>query len=81
MKNSLEELRSHLFDVIERLKEGNDPDADPKDCIDIERAKAINNTASAIIHSAKVELDAFKLLSKEGDVTGLKKSGILRIEE
>ena len=38
---NLNDLQSHLFDVIERLKEGNDPDADPKDSISIDRAKAI----------------------------------------
>lgn len=61
---TLQDLREHLFDTIERLKEGNDPDADPKDAIDIKRAKAIREVASEIVASAKVEIDAIRILAK-----------------
>ena len=62
MNTSLNDLRSHLFEVIERLKEGNDPDADPKDAIDIERAKVIADVAKEVISSAKVEVEALKVM-------------------
>ena len=53
-----------MFDVIERLKEGNDPDADPKDAMEIDRAKAIAGIADKVIKSAKIEVDAMKLVSQ-----------------
>lgn len=62
-KTSLTDLRNHLFDVIERLKDSNDPDADEKDTISIETAKAINQTAGEIIESAKVEVEALKIIA------------------
>lgn len=78
---SLNALRGHLFDVIERLKDSNDPDADKKDIIDIGTANAINKTAQTIINAAKVEVEAFKLISKEGEISQLKNSGILMLGE
>lgn len=50
MKNKIEDLRNHLFETIERLK-------DDEDTIDIDRAKAINEVARTVIASAKVEVD------------------------
>jgi len=82
MKNiSLSDLRMHLFDVIERLKESGDPDADPKDTIDVQTAKAINQTAQSIINSAKVEVEALKLIAEEGEISSIKNSGILKLKE
>ncbi len=78
---SLNALRGHLFDVIERLKDSNDPKADPKDIIDIETAKAINQTAGQIINSAKVEVAALRLIGEEGELSGMKHSGILKLKE
>lgn len=63
-RTTLQDLREHLFDTIERLKEGNDPNADPKDTIDIKRAKAIREVAAEIVASAKVEVDAIRILAK-----------------
>lgn len=81
-KTTLSDLREHLFDVIERLKEGNDPDADIKDSIDINRAKEINHTAQAIINSAKVEVDAWKIIAKESDLDAhLEKSDFLLLNK
>lgn len=49
--NKINDLRDHLFDVIERLK-------DPKDkTIDLETAKVICDAAQVIVNSAKVEVD------------------------
>ena len=63
-RTTLADLRGHLFDTIERLKEGNDPEADPKDTIDLDRAKCIAGVAGQIIQSAKVEVDAMKIVSQ-----------------
>lgn len=47
-KNKIEDLRNHLFEVIERLKDGD---------IEIETAHAITSVADVIVKSAKVEVD------------------------
>lgn len=62
-KTSLEDLRMHMFDVIERLKTNDDPDADPKDKINIETAKAITDAGKIIIDAAKAEIEALKIIS------------------
>lgn len=54
MKNKLSDLRNHLFETIERLKDDEKP-------MEIDRAKAISDVAQAIINSAKVELRAIEL--------------------
>jgi hypothetical protein len=56
-RNKIEDLRNHLFETIELLKDGD---------IDVERAKAIADVAHQINLSAKVEIDYLKLLSREG---------------
>jgi ribosomal protein S3AE len=81
---NLSDLRLHLFDVIERLKEGNDPKADPKDSISIERAKAINESAKEIINIAKVEVDAIKIIADSNTKSAeaiLKQSGVFQLKE
>lgn len=50
-KNDITELRSILFDTLRGLKDKT---------IDIEQAKAINDTAQVIVNSAKVEVDYAK---------------------
>jgi glutamine synthetase type III len=55
-KNKITDLRDHLFEVIERLKE-----TDSKESIDLEKAKAIADTAQVIINSVKVEVDFMKI--------------------
>lgn len=48
MKNKIDDLRNHLFEVIEALKDEEKP-------MDIERARAISDVAQTIIESAKAE--------------------------
>jgi hypothetical protein len=48
--NDINALRTALFDTLRGLQNKEDP-------LDIERAKAINDTAQTIINSAKVEVD------------------------
>ena len=60
MKNTLADLRNHLFETIEALKDEERP-------MDIERAKAVANVAAKLIDSAKVEV---KYLEVTGQATG-----------
>jgi hypothetical protein len=55
MKNKITDLRNHLFEALERLK---DPELDLEK--EIQRAKAIKEVGSVIIDSAKVEVDFIK---------------------
>jgi|GEM_PF-2327127 len=64
-KNDITELRSILFDTLRGLKDKS---------IDIEHAKAINDTAQVIVNSAKVEVDYAK---NTGHATN---SGFMKIE-
>jgi hypothetical protein len=61
-KNKLSDLRNHLFETLERLKDKDDP-------MDIPRAKAIAGVAQVIINSATVEVKAINALGRE-EATG-----------
>jgi hypothetical protein len=67
-KVNLTAINEALYDVMLRLKEGNDPESDPKDGISIERAKAITDVAQVIVNSAKVQCDFLKSVMKETTV-------------
>jgi len=60
-ENTVQDLRKHLFETIQALK-------DPDNPMDIGRAKAISNAAQVVVNSAKVEIDYMKLTG--GDGTG-----------
>ena len=65
-KNKLSDLNNHLFAQLERL---NDEDlSDEKIKSEVNRAKAISGIASQVIKSAKVTIDAMKLVAS-GDYT------------
>lgn len=49
MKNRMSDLRNHLFETIEQLKDKDTP-------LEVSRAKAISEVAQTIIESAKVEI-------------------------
>lgn len=49
-KNTMTDLRNHLFEVMEQLKDDEKP-------MDLQRAKAVVDVAQTIINSAKVEVD------------------------
>lgn len=55
-KNTIKDLRDHLFETIEALK-------DPDKPMEITRAQAISDVAQTIINSAKVEVDMIKAVS------------------
>ena len=64
-KVNLNQVNQTLFDVMQRLMEGNDPNADAKDTISVERAKAIVDVAQTIVNSAKVQSDFIKAVVRE----------------
>ncbi len=55
MKNRMSDLRNHLFETLENLK-------DPDKPMDLQRAKAISEVAQTIINSAKVEVEFAKAI-------------------
>lgn len=63
MKNKIEDLRDHLFEMLEQLK-------DPKAKVDLERMRLGMSVAQTIINSAKVEVEFL-------EVTGGKGSGFI----
>jgi hypothetical protein len=57
MKNRLTDLRNHLFETLEALKDTDKP-------MDVDRAKAITDVGKTLIDSAKLELQFLKLTGK-----------------
>ena len=53
MKNKIQDLRNHLFEAIEKVKDGDMP---------LDRAKVVAELAQVIINSAKAETDHLKAL-------------------
>jgi len=54
-RNKMSDLRNHLFETLEALKDGEAP-------MDLARAKTISDVAQTIINSAKVEIDLVKTI-------------------
>lgn len=59
MKNKIEDLRNHLFEMLEQVK---DKDAD----VDLDRMRLGTDIAQTIINSAKVEVDFLKIAGGTG---------------
>ncbi len=59
-KNTMSDLRDHLFDTIERLK-----DPDPATPMDVQTAKVIVDSANALIDSQRVQNDYIKAIGGE----------------
>jgi hypothetical protein len=59
MKNKVEDLRNHLFETLEALKDKDKP-------MEIERARTIAGVAQVIVNSAKVENDFMKITGSNG---------------
>ena len=53
MKNKVEDLRNHLFETLEALKDKDNP-------MEISRAKAVAEVAQVIVDSARVEVELVK---------------------
>lgn len=64
MKNKLSDLNDHLFAQIERL---GDTDINGDELkAEINRSKAMAQIATQIVNSAKITVDAMKLLNRNG---------------
>lgn len=57
--STITELRTCLFETLRGLQDTASP-------MDIDRARAINETAQTIINSAKVEVEHIKITGKNG---------------
>lgn len=53
-KNKINDLRDHLFETLEALKDTEKP-------MDLDRARAVADVARVIVESAKVEVDFLKV--------------------
>jgi hypothetical protein len=67
-KNKLSDLRDHLFETLEALKDKDTP-------MEIERAKAIALVAGTIIDSASVEVKFADVIGERPDGTFFDKTG------
>lgn len=54
MRNKIDDLRNHLFETLEALKDKDEP-------MDLDRARAVADVARVIVDSAKVEVDFLKV--------------------
>ena len=59
MSNTIEDLRTHLFETLAALRDKANP-------MDIERAKAVADVSKVIVDSAKVECEHMKLTGSDG---------------
>lgn len=59
MKNSIVDLRNHLFATLEALQDKDEP-------MDIERAKTIALVSGKLIDSAKVEVQYLEVTGQRG---------------
>jgi hypothetical protein len=64
-KDKIQDLRHHLFECLEMLKDGD---------LEIDRAKAICEVAQVIVNTAKVEIDFIKATESNKD------TGFMRLE-
>lgn len=73
MKNKISDLRDHLFETLEALKDKDAP-------MDVERARAVSEVAGKIIDSARVEVDMVKALTHAGVDVRAPEGGFLQLE-
>jgi hypothetical protein len=58
MKNTIEDLRNHLFSTLEALQDDEKP-------MDLARAREIANVGKVIVAAAKVEVDFLKATGEQ----------------
>lgn len=56
-KNRMSDLRNHLFEVLEALKDTDSP-------MELDRAKVASEVAQTIINSAKAEIDLLRVIGR-----------------
>lgn len=64
-RNKIEDLRNHLFETIEMVKDGD---------MELEKAKVIADLAQVLVNSAKIEVDYIKA------VDGMKGTGFIQLD-
>lgn len=57
--NDITTVRTTLFETLQRLSDKDNP-------MDLDRAKAINEVAQTLINSAKVEVEALRVIGGNG---------------
>jgi hypothetical protein len=62
-KNRMSDLRDHLFETLEQLKDGDKP-------MELDRAKVVCEVAKNLIESAKVEVQFLKVIGAEDAGSG-----------
>ncbi len=62
-KNKISDLRDHLFETLEALK-------DPDKPMDLNRARAISEVAQTIINTAKVEVEMVRAINGSAPTSG-----------
>lgn len=67
-KNKLCDLRDHLFETLEMVKNNNNPEASENEKISVENAETISELAGRIIDSYKIEVQAMQILSKADNI-------------
>jgi hypothetical protein len=60
-KISLEALKLEMFDTIQRLKAGNDPNANPEDTISVDAAKQVQACGRIIVDAYRVQADVIRM--------------------
>lgn len=73
MKNKIGDLRDHLFETLEALKDDEHP-------MDIDRAKAIADVARVIVDTAKAEIAFAVAVSDLPQNLALRGSSFLEVE-
>jgi hypothetical protein len=64
MKNKIEDLRNHMFAVIEELQELDLKDVETRKAA-IDKAKAIASLGTVVVNSVKTEVDFFRAGGKK----------------
>ncbi|MHC1780998.1 MAG: hypothetical protein AB9922_12265 [Bacteroidales bacterium] len=72
MKTSIDHLNTHLFEVIEMLKNNSDKKASANEKIDIETAKTISDLAKNVVEGYKVKAQVLNIISRSDNPTIVK---------
>lgn len=70
-KLSLDDLKSHLFETLEGVKNLSDAAASDNEKVSIDQARAIVDISGKIIDIYKVQVDALKTLSAMDNVASM----------
>lgn len=76
MKNKIEDLRNHMFEALERLRDAETPEEIQKE---LEKSKAIAELGKVLVDTAKAEVDFVKATGGEVITTEFFNEGLKRI--